>query len=152
MKKLVGLLLTVCVLGSAGCGKKDLPVPRNTDEVFAWDDISVTMSESGLLSVSGTVSGAYRNVKDVVFQLEPVLDDCEGCPFVPVDFFPVDVNVMWDSPDSRDFHFVVMPPDGAVEYRWRLMGYSVVESMPAVRSTVQRVAPPLLIEKPKQDI
>ena len=132
-----------------GCGKKELPVPRNTDQIFSWEEITVTMSETGLLSVSGRVSGAYMNVKDVVFQLEPVIDDCDSCPFVPVDFFPVDVNTMWDSPESRDFQFVVLPREGAVEYRWRLMGYNIVESMPEVRSTVQRVAPPEPLEKPE---
>lgn len=131
------LILLVLLLVVAGCGKKGLPVPDYSQQMFSWRNVFAVMSEDGCISISGSVSGETRNLAFMVLDLEPLEASCAGCPFVAQESFRMDPADAWESPDGQTFRFVYCPAARSDVYRWRLVGHNVFSSLPAVSTPVR---------------
>ena len=135
----MSLILLVLVFAMAGCGKKGLPVPDYSRQLFSWRNVFATLSEEGCLSVSGSVGGEAQNLAFMVLELEPLDAACAGCPFVPQEIYRIDSTDAWESPGGQTFRFAYCPAARSEAYRWRLVGRNVFSSLPAVVTPVRTV-------------
>lgn len=135
----MGLVLLVLIFAVAGCGKKSLPVPDYSRQLFSWRNVFATLSEDGCLSVSGSVGGETQNLAFMVLELEPLNTACVGCPFVPQEIYRIDSTDAWESPDGQTFRFAYCPASHDGAYRWRLVGRNVFSGLPPVSTPVRTV-------------
>lgn len=131
------ILLLACVV--TGCGKKGLPLPDYSRQLFSWRNVFAALSQNGCLSVSGSVGGEAQNLAFMVLELEPLDAACVGCPFVPQEIYRIDSTDAWESPDGQTFRFAYCPASRDTGYRWRLVGRNVFSSLPPVSTPVRTV-------------
>lgn len=121
---LLMLALIFAVPAIAGCGKKGPPRPHYSTQEFSWRNVFAEVTETGCLSVNGSVSGSARNVEKIILEFQPLDESCVGCPFVPQERYVVDAAEAWEAPDADTFRFAYCPSDQAGAYRWRLVGHN----------------------------
>ena len=124
----------------AGCGKKEWPTPRVSEDRFGWLDVKGGRADDCLL-VNIQVSGNFENVSVVTLQLEPIGegDPSLGCPTCPfqarevVDFVPGQPGLEQNGPFLTLSHCGLRSD---VLYRWRIVGTNRLPDLGEVRSEV----------------
>lgn len=80
---LIGILtLAFCAALLGGCGKKAWPEPRQSDDVFAFENATATL-ENGYLNITADVSGKWKKIAHVYLEISGA--ECPGCPFAPTE-------------------------------------------------------------------
>ncbi len=134
------LLLVLLLIGSAGCGRKDMPQPATTEASFQWAR-ATAVPELMCLRVDAELEGNLRNVASVVLELQTASDvsDCPGCPFSPnerTEFAPEALGI---TPSSGGISTLYCPTREALAYRWRLVGTNVHGSLAHALTPVEFV-------------
>ena len=122
----------------AACGVKGDPKPDYSRDNFGIAALASSVEATGVISVSGTLTGAFQNVDHLILQIQPVDGElCTGCPFLPQEQFLIESEDIWRDGDGSTFDAVVRPVFGAEMYRWRIVGQNTYAGIPPVVSEVQ---------------
>jgi hypothetical protein len=135
---LVALATLAALALLAGCGKKTWPEPAAIEDSFSFVRPQSRLS-SGCLMIDTPVAGAWRNLRAV--HLELAWDDCQGCPFRPVEireFVPGDA---FSTLIEGRLALTACGLDPAKAYRWRLTGKSIHKTLRDVRTEVMTTTP-----------
>lgn len=139
--KLTAALALLCVaLMLGGCGRKGDPVPDHSRDAFAFADLRAVAAADGVVTFSGSVTGASQNLEYMVLEMEAVDGElCEGCPFLAQEQQRVDSRDAWESDSGSAFSFVYRPVFPGRAYRWRLVGHNLYSGLSDVTSPMQTV-------------
>ncbi len=143
MKNAILLLLLLCLTLPA-CGKKDYPIPRDQENLFAWKAAKGVLfpgtrdkAPARCLAVTADLTGASRNVERFLLEIEPQTENvCKGCPFMPSEIFAVMPQRVQIAGNTTRFSFEACPTQSAPAYRWRLVAQSLFKSAPHVFSKI----------------
>ena len=131
-------LLCLSVAFFAGCGVKGAPKPDYSHDSFGIGALTSSVEVSGVVSVSGKLTGSFQNVDHLILQIQPVDGElCTGCPFLPQEQFLIEADDIWRDGDGSTFDAVVRPVFSADMYRWRIVGQNTYAGIPPVMSEVQ---------------
>ncbi len=127
--------LTISLLA---CGKKGLPIPQDSQQNFALESTSISMSEQGMISLLARLSGAYDNAERFILELEPESEEtCTDCPFRPLERVELVPAAKKANEKGADYSFSYQVQSGAKKFRWRFIvqnrykGYPHAVSKPA---------------------
>lgn len=131
----IGLLLCVGALSSASCGKKGMPVPKDSSRSFAWKEVKAKVVGK-CLAFEGSFEGAYQNFDGIRIEISQVNgpDDCPGCPFVAKEVTEFSPKETGFDPNTGAVSFAYCPQP-ANAYRWRLAGISKFNRLPHATMT-----------------
>ena len=122
----------------AACGVKGDPKPDYSRDSFGIASLVSSVEASGVVSMSGKLTGSFQNVDHLILQIQPVDGElCNGCPFLPQEQFLIESVDIWRDGDGTTFDAVVRPVFSAEQYRWRIVGQNTYAGIPAVVSEVQ---------------
>ncbi|HIU17387.1 MAG TPA: hypothetical protein IAB01_02925 [Candidatus Avidesulfovibrio excrementigallinarum] len=148
MKRLTILLTLLAASLVIACGKKELPVPQDARNLFAWKAAkgeTFVSVENGTprncLSVTADLTGSARHVARYLLEVEPrTADICPGCPFMPEEIVEVTPESIISAGDVTRMTFVYCPRNSTDNYRWRLAAHSTFASVPYQFSKVYDTA------------
>lgn len=131
------MMLLLC-MALAGCGRKAAPAPDYSKDMFAFSELSATLTPDGVVSLSGKLTGKAENLEYLVLEMQPVEGElCEGCPFLATEQFRVESITAVSASDATAFSVVYRPLMPAEMYRWRILGYNVHSGIGAAVSDMQ---------------
>ncbi|MBQ4616023.1 MAG: hypothetical protein IJB29_04850 [Mailhella sp.] len=140
LRKIFSVMLLMLSLSVVACGVKSPPQPDFSRDSFAFGELSATLSSDGVVTVSGSLTGAFQNAEYFVLEMQPVDGElCLGCPFVPQDQYRIDSRDAWESESGSQFTVVYRPIFKADMYRWRVVGHNMYSGIKDVVSSVQTV-------------
>lgn len=148
MKRLTILLTLLAASLVIACGKKELPVPQDARNLFAWKAAkgeTFVSVENGTprncLSVTADLTGSARHVARYLLEVEPgTADICPGCPFMPEEIVEVTPESIISAGDVTRMTFAYCPRNSTDNYRWRLAAHSTFASVPYQFSKVYDTA------------
>lgn len=132
--------LLCLALALAGCGRKGAPVPDYSRDAFSFTDLAAEAAADGVITFSGSVSGAAQNMEYMVLEIQAVDGElCEGCPFLAQEQQRIDSRDAWESESGSSFSFVYRPVFSGYAWRWRLVGHNLYSGLADVISPMQTV-------------
>ena len=148
MKRLTILLTLLVASTLIACGKKELPVPQDARNLFAWKAAkgeTFVSADDGTprncLAVTADLTGSDRHVARYLLEVEPrTADICPGCPFMPEEIVEVTPETIIKSGDVTRMTFAYCPRNSTDSYRWRLAAHSTFASVPYQFSKVYDTA------------
>lgn len=124
------------------CGKKGDPLPQKIDQLFSLQNVFATINPEGTITVMGTVVGSKENAQSFTLELEPVDEDCIGCPFVPAERFTKTPAEALVNKEKGEFSITVLPSRVSNIYRWRVVVRNSVSGLPSVATPAFKVNKP----------
>lgn len=116
------LVIALLCLSLAACGRKAWPEPHTEKERFTVGKTAGAVSESGCLSISTRIRGAWRNAESVVLEIQPAdsPEYCPGCPFAPTERITFHRDAAELIIRSGQVKLTYCPSEPHASYRFRL--------------------------------
>ena len=145
MKRNFFVLFLLISIGLFACGKKGDPLPQKIDQLFSLQNVFANINPEGTITVMGTVVGSKENAQSFTLELEPIEEDCIGCPFVPTERFTKTPAEAMVNRGTGEFSITILPSTQSNIYRWRVVVRNSVSGLPSV------VTPAFKVNKPFDD-